>query len=382
MAAVFRVPEYGFHRRGVNRYDFSSPRDQIELILRIALIQEVCVKNEVLAVDSDYQFSPDGVHFRFALSNQTTSISSLWEARRDGTGLHEILPGWNKPPAECCGRWPPDGKYFVFRSVQNGSGNVWALPEKAPFGRTVNHVPIQLTTGPLEIFDVIPAKDGKQIFVVGSQPKGELTKFDTKTSQFVPVLGGISAGDVDYSRDGSWITYVLYPEGTLWRSRADGSERQQLTYSPMNAALAHWSPDGRQIAFSASGPGRPWRVFVISADGGTPQPISSSDESETDPTWSADGQTITFGHNAQEEGEKNYIGMFAVGSRQIARLAGLGRIFCAQMVPRREMPRRLDGGQFHPDALRHTSANLEEIAEASRADWLHHLVSRQHFPLF
>jgi serine/threonine protein kinase len=280
-----------------------------------------------------YQFSPDGVHFRFALSNQTTSISSLWEARRDGTGLHEILPGWNKPPAECCGRWTPDGKYFVFRSVQNGSGNVWVLPEKAPFGRTVNHVPVQLTTGPLEIFDVIPAKDGKQIFVVGSQPKGELTKFDTKTSQFVPVLGGISAGDVDYSRDGSWITYVLYPEGTLWRSRADGSERQQLTYSPMNAALAHWSPDGRQIAFSASGPGRPWRVFVISADGGTRQPISSSDESETDPTWSADGQTIAFGHNAQEEGEKNYIGMFDVRSRQIARLAGSEGFFAPRWSP-------------------------------------------------
>jgi len=280
-----------------------------------------------------YQFSPDGVHFRFALSNQTTSISSLWEARRDGTGLHEILPGWNKPPAECCGRWTPDGKYFVFRSVQNASGNVWVLPERAPFGRTVNHVPIQLTIGPLEISDVIPAKDGKQIFVVGSQPKGELTKFDTKTSQFVPVLGGISAGDVDYSRDGSWTTYVLYPEGTLWRSRADGSERQQLTYSPMNAALAHWSPDGRQIAFSASGPGRPWRVFVISADGGTPQPISSSDESETDPTWSADGQTIAFGHNAQEEGEKNYIGMFDVRSRQIARLAGSEGFFAPRWSP-------------------------------------------------
>ena len=280
-----------------------------------------------------FQFSPDGIHFRFSLGNLTTSISSLWEARLDGTGLHDILPGWNKPPAECCGKWTPDGKYFVFLSTHNNASNVWVLPEKASFGRTVSQVPMQLTTGPLQIYDVLPARNGKQLFVIGTQLNGELVKFDMKTSQFVPVLGGISAGDVDYSRDGSWITYVLYPEGTLWRSRVDGSERQQLTHPPMQAALAHWSPDGRQIAFSATLPGKPWRVFVISVDGGSPQPISSSEESQTDPTWSADGQTIAFGHTAQEEGDKSYIGMFNVKSRQITRLAGSEGTFGPRWSP-------------------------------------------------
>ena len=282
-----------------------------------------------------FRFSPDGIHFRFTLGTEATPISSLWETRLDGTGLREILPGWNKPPAECCGRWTRDGKYFVFLSTRDGASNVWVRGEKASFGRTVSHTPMQLTTGPLQISDVLPAKDGKQIFVVGTQPKGELVKFDTKTSQFVPVLGGISAGDAEYSRDGFWITYVLYPEGTLWRSRVDGSERLQLTYPPMGTALAHWSPDGRQIAFMASAPGKPWRVFVISVDGGTPQPISSSEELQTDPAWSVDGQTIAFGHlstlgrsYAALEEHKSYIGMFDVKSRQITRLAG-SQGFCA-----------------------------------------------------
>jgi serine/threonine protein kinase len=288
-----------------------------------------------------FQFSPDEIHFRFTLGNATTPTSSLWEAWLDGTGLREILPGWNNPPAECCGKWTPDGRYFVFLSTRNNASNVWVLAEKANFGRTASHLPLQLTTGPLNFAAVLPSKNGKQLFVIGTQLKGELVKFDEKTSQFVPILGGISAGDAEYSRDGSWITYVLYPEGTLWRSRVDGSERQQLTHPPMQAALAHWSPDGRQIAFAASVPGKPWSVFVISVDGGTPQPISSSDESQTDPAWSVDGQTIVFGHPSTaalghpslQEADKSYIGMFDVKSRQITRLAGSEGVYASRWSP-------------------------------------------------
>jgi len=280
-----------------------------------------------------FRFSPDGSNFRFTVSDPTTSISSIWEARLDGTGLRELLAGWNKPSAEGGGSWTPDGRYFVFLSAQNNSSNVWILREKAGFGRSVSRVPMQLTTGPLEMFSVLPAKDGKQIFVTGAQLKGELVKFDTKTSQFVPVLGGISAGDVEFSRDGSWVTYVLYPEGTLWRSRADGSNRLQLTRPPMQAALAHFSPDAKQIAFSATFPGKPWRVYVISAEGGSPQPISSSDESETDPSWSADGATFVFGHNALEQNDKSYLGLFDVKSRQITRLTGSDGMFGPRWSP-------------------------------------------------
>jgi Tol biopolymer transport system component len=280
-----------------------------------------------------FQFSPDATRFRFTNFNLATSVSSLWEAQLDGTGLREILPKWNKPPAECCGSWTHDGKYFVFLSVHNGISDVWTLPEKASFGRSASHIPSQLTTGPLQMSEVLPAKDGKQLFAIGSQLKGELVKFDTKTGQLVPVLGGISAGDVEFSRDGSWVAYVLYPEGTLWRSRADGSDRLQLTHSPMQAALVHWSPDGKQIAFSASAPGKPWRVFIVSADGGAAQPINPADESETDPTWSADGGTIAFGHNTLQGGDPNYIARFDLKSKQITRVPGSEGIFAPRWSP-------------------------------------------------
>ena len=279
------------------------------------------------------QFSPDGTHLRFTSLDPATSASSLWEARLDGTALREVLPGWNKAPSECCGSWTHDGKYFIFLSLHNGISDVWALPEKTSFGRSVSRVPIQLTTGPLQMFDVLPARDGKHLYAIGTQLKAELVKFDSKTSQLVPVLGGISAGDVEYTRDGAWVAYVQYPEGTLWRSRADGSDRRQLTQSPTQAALVHWSPDGQQIAFAATAPGKPWRVFIVPADGGAAQAINSKDESETDPTWSADGSTIAFGHNTLQGGEPNYIATFDLKSKQITRIPGSDGLFAPRWSP-------------------------------------------------
>jgi hypothetical protein len=67
-------------------------------------------------------------------------------------------------------------------------------------------------------------------------------RYDPKSKQFAPFLAGISAGELDFSRDGKWITYVSYPEQALWRSRVDGSDRLQLTYPPVLASLPHWSP--------------------------------------------------------------------------------------------------------------------------------------------
>ena len=109
----------------------------------------------------------------------------------------------------------------------------------------------------------------------------ELVRYDAKVADFVPYLGGMPGTDVDFSRDGQWVTYVSNPEGTLWRSKLDGSARLQLTYPPMHAALAHWSPDGQQIAFSGSIPGKAWQVFLISKDGGSPQPLTAENAVET-----------------------------------------------------------------------------------------------------
>jgi Tol biopolymer transport system component len=232
-------------------------------------------------------FSPDGLRMRFTIGDPK-SRSTMWEAQADGSGMHPILPlpGWTAPPAPCCGQWTPDGRYFAFVDA----GRIWVVADRP--GKYSE--PVQISSGALAFHDLAPSRDGKRLFAIGVQPRAELVRYDATSKQLVPCLGGISAGDVDFSRDGEWVTYISYPDGALWRSKADGSERLRLTSPPMQAASARWSPDGTRIAFSGQRPGERWKVWLISKDGGNPETPTLENIPEADPTWSSDGNALAF----------------------------------------------------------------------------------------
>jgi Tol biopolymer transport system component len=176
------------------------------------------------------RWSPDGRKLRFTVNVAGSGSNTLWEVATDGTSLRPLLPGWNNPPAECCGTWTPDGKYFVFESTRNGRTDIWAIREAKGFFQRSSQAPFQLTSGPLNFLGPVPSKDGRKLYVVGSQPRGELIRYNAKSRQFVPYLSGISADFVDFSRDGQWCANVAFPEGTLWRAEVDGGHRLQLTF--------------------------------------------------------------------------------------------------------------------------------------------------------
>jgi len=238
-------------------------------------------------------WSPDGTVIRFRVGGAFSSSGTLWQVSVSGSDPHPLLTGWHTPPIECCGTWTPDGKYFAFQS----QGNIWARAEKGNLFGKANSEPVQLTSGPMSFSSPLLSKDGKKLFVVGALARGELARYDIKSAQFASFLSGISADSVSFSRDGQWVTYVSFPEGTLWRSKSDGSQRIQLTYPPLSVRLPSWSPDGQQIVFYAfsSGPEKP-KLYTVSAEGGTPREmIPDNSPQEWDPTWSSDGSRVSFG---------------------------------------------------------------------------------------
>jgi eukaryotic-like serine/threonine-protein kinase len=240
------------------------------------------------------RFSPDGRHLRFTIRDTNQRTSSLWEVSADGKGLHPVLPDWSKPAQEFGGTWTPRGEYFLFEATHDHTQNIWALREGTSLFRRVGAQPTQLTVGPLMFSNPTPSTDGKKMFVIGQQRRFDLVRLDSKSQQFSVFLPGVSAGEADIQRTGEWITYVAHPELTLWRSKPDGSSRTQLSYAPMQVHMPRWSPDGSQIAFMASRPGKPWKIFVMSADGGTPQEVTTGDRNQGDPTWTPDGNSIVF----------------------------------------------------------------------------------------
>jgi len=278
-------------------------------------------------------FSPDGTRIRFTVANLVNNTSDIWEVGSDGTNLHPVFPGWNNPPAECCGTWTSDGRYYFFQSTREGATNIWVVPDHMPRWRNVSKQPVQITNGPLLFGAPIPSGDGKKLFVIGIQQRAELVRYDAKSGDFVPYLGGISASDVDFSHDGQWITYVSLPEGTLWRSKTDGSSRLQLTDPPMRTALSHWSPDGKQIAFSGALPGQPWKLYLVSKDGGSPQTLTSDNVQETDPTWSPDGSRLAFGHFDALRADQTFIQLWDSKTRRISQLPGSQGIFGPRWSP-------------------------------------------------
>ena len=239
------------------------------------------------------QWSPDASVMRLTLKDQKTNATALWELSANGRNAHPLLSGWHSPPVECCGVWTPDGKHFVFSS----QGNIWELPGQTSWLLHQGPAePFQLTSGPLALFSPLPGKDGKKLFVVGRRPRGELVRLDPASGQTAPYLSGISAEHVSFSSDGQSVAYVDFPEGTLWRSKVDGSQRVQLSYPPLYASLPRWSPDGKQIAFFSVTSGKPSRIYVVSAEGGSPQELLPNDDHpEADPWWSPDGTKLVFG---------------------------------------------------------------------------------------
>jgi dipeptidyl aminopeptidase/acylaminoacyl peptidase len=176
------------------------------------------------------RWSPNGKVLRFTEHDPKTDSSSLWEVSADGSHLHPLLPKWSNHAAECCGNWAPDGAYFVFQSTRNGRTDLWAMREKEEWWRRSSQEPVQLTAGPMSLSLPLPSKDGKKLFALGVQKRGELVRYDAKSGQFVPCLGGISAAGLAFSADGDGVAYVTYPESNLWRSHADGSNKMQLTF--------------------------------------------------------------------------------------------------------------------------------------------------------
>ena len=284
-------------------------------------------------------FSPDGKRIRFTILDGAAHTSSLWEIQADGSNLHAVLPGWHNPPHECCGMWTPDGRYYVFRSSSGGggngdiAGNLFAVSDHAGVFRRHQSTPTQLTFGPISFFLGCMTPDGKKLLVGGYQTRSELDRYDPASKQFVPLVGGVSAYEAAFSRDGKQVAYVDSLDETLWGSQSDGSNKIQLTYPPDQVALPRWSPDGKQIAFLSHKVGGPWKVFLISSQGGTPEELVPGDTTEGDPTWSADGTRLAFSHGLPAGQKKSDIRIMDFKTHQVTTIPGSDGMFSPRWSP-------------------------------------------------
>ncbi|MGA2074367.1 MAG: protein kinase [Terriglobia bacterium] len=273
-------------------------------------------------------WSQDGSRLRFTVLDSKDYAATLWETSLNGSNLRPLLAGWHNPHDECCGKWTADGRYFVFVSQDQ----IWALPEPGGFLRNPSRLPVQLTASPLKFSSPVPSRDGKKLFVVGATQRGELMRYNSKAGRFLPFLSGMSAEYLSFSKDGQWVAYATYPQGELWRSRPDGSERLQLSIAPFWAALPHWSPDGKQIVFFGPSPGKPHRAFIVSAEGGSPKALMPDDpKPQWEPYFSPHGNKLVFGGAYTDP--NSVVRVLDLKSHQISTLPGSQGFYSPRWSP-------------------------------------------------
>jgi Tol biopolymer transport system component/DNA-binding winged helix-turn-helix (wHTH) protein len=275
------------------------------------------------------RWSPDNSSLRLTIFDKATGQSSLWEVLLSGKRAQRLLANRNQRGSECCGDWTPNSKYFVFQSTHEGRTDIWALAAG-------KQEPVQLTNGQLNSLAPFVSANGKKLYIIGEQLRGELLRFDSKGGEFVPFLSGISAEFVDFSKDRQWVTYVTFPDQILWRSKIDGSERLQLTSNSVRAVFPRWSPDGKRIAFFDVGAGKPWRIFLISSDGGSPEPLLNESRNEMDPNWSRDGTSICFSYfPVFDRTPPKELGIFIVNvdSRSVQKVPGSDGLWVPRWSP-------------------------------------------------
>jgi Tol biopolymer transport system component len=283
------------------------------------------------------RFSPDAKRIRFTVGDTEHNTTALWEVNQDGSNPHALLAKWQYASSACCGSWTADGRYYIFQALQNQPNTsttftaLWALPEPAQGAHNTASL-IRLTSAPMSFGNASLAHDNKKMWAIGVAPAGEVVKYDHANNKFIPVIAGISATDLAFSSDGKWITYVVVPEGTLWRSRADGTDRLQLTSTSEQAALPVWSPDGKQIAYVSMKAGQSWKLYLIPAEGGTAQEVLTESGSQIDANWSADGSRLMFGDFSHDAGGLS-IRIFDLKTHKLEKVPGSDGLFSPRWSP-------------------------------------------------
>jgi TolB protein len=94
--------------------------------------------------------------------------------------------------------------------------------------------------------------------------------------------------------DGTVVSFTRL--GDIWVMNPDGSNQINVTNSTDSEFLAHWSPDGSQLAFVREVPGQvistQFDIFTMSVDGTNQVNITNSDTDELEPAWSPVGTAL------------------------------------------------------------------------------------------
>lgn len=131
------------------------------------------------------------------------------------------------------------------------------------------------------------------------QPGFHLVTLDIKGEHARPVEGvEPSAINPDWSPDGKQLLFTAAHNGHLQIYLFDVAvgETRKLTDTHANEHQPRWSPDGKRILFTSERDGN-HEIYVMAADGSQPQNLTRDGGFDSDSAWSPDSKRVLFGSN-------------------------------------------------------------------------------------
>ena len=206
---------------------------------------------------------------------------------------------------------------IAFTSGKDGNAEIYVMDADGKNQRSLTHHPAD---------DGWPSwsPDGKKIAFSSYRNGGNIQIFVMDSDGQNPIRLSDGANDKNpaWSPDGQKIAFDGYGEeelpGAVWTIQiyvmdSDGKNRKRLTNGPAHNLNPSWSPDSQRITFVSTRHGAT-EIYVMNADGTKQERLTDNGVADDDPSWSPDGQKIAFssslvflGADAQEGDYEIYV---------------------------------------------------------------------------
>jgi Tol biopolymer transport system component len=217
-------------------------------------------------------------------NHETYTDSGLFLINVDGTGLKPltILPGGDYDPD-----WSPDGSKIVFTSVRNsGRPQIYVYDMEAATYELLSQTYDR---------DMQPTwnRDGSQIlFVTARRGPYQIYVMDADGSNQRPITPNREGVYVhpSWGADEKFILFTKLanfgsiPQLVIAPVSGDYSE-YRITQTTLPMREGRYSPDGMWIAFEGWPAGQNHDIFIVAANGGGLQKITSDPRADFDVAW-------------------------------------------------------------------------------------------------
>ena len=270
---------------------------------------------------AEFYFSPDGKSMVGNAKLGSDSVHQVYTFNIDGTGILKI----NDKGEDACSFYFPDGKGLLFTSTRDNTGmpkGNFSAPNNYPQGAEIYSCNLngsdikRLTNNKYYDAEISASPDGEWLlFTRQIDSKLDLWKMrpdgsDQQQITFTPEWqeGGSFFIDNETIICRAWDIKDQDKRGmpmSIFTLKIDGSDRKQITNDEGTNWAPHPAPDGNHFVFVKVLPPRNYEIYMMSLKTGEQTRLTFNDAFDGFPVISPDGKLLSFDSNrGAETGER------------------------------------------------------------------------------